>query len=105
MAFGLLPPAPKKYLWGCFLGVLEELWESFWGCGVLLEACLGDLGGLLWIHGYFFGHLVVLGGLGRISGGLGLPLGGFWEPLGSIWEPLGCQWLLFRGFVSENVKL
>ena len=100
MAFGLLPPAPKKYLWGWFFGVLEELWERFWGSGVLLETCLGDLGGLVWIR--FFGHL---GGLGRILGGLGLPLGGFWEPLGSIWEPLGGQWLPFWAFVLENVKL
>ena len=72
MAFGLLPPAPKKYLWGWFFGVLEELWERFWGSGVLLETCLGDLGGLLWIHSYFFGHL-----------------GGSWSHFGWPWAPFG----------------
>ena len=73
---------------------LEVFGRCFVGSGVLLETCLGDLGGLLWIRSYFFDHL---GGLGHILGGLGLPLGGFWEPLGSIWEPLGGQWLLFLG--------
>ena len=33
------------------------LGEGFWRSGVPLETCLCDLGGLLWIHGYFFGHL------------------------------------------------
>ena len=60
--------------------------------GVPVETCLGDLWGLLWIHGYFFGHL-----------------GGwcFWEPLGVIWELLGGLWLLFLCFFvgkRETVK-
>ena len=37
--------------------VLGGLWGGFCRSGVPLETCLGDLGALLWIHGYFFGHL------------------------------------------------
>ena len=82
--------------------VLGGLWGGFCRSGVPLETCLGDLGGLLWIHGYFFGHL---GGLGVIWDGLGVPLGGFWEPFGIIWELFGGLWPFFCCFVFENVKL
>ena len=74
------------------------------GCfGVPLGTCLGDLWGLLWIHDYFFGHLVGF-------------WGSFWVALGWLWGPFGCflgalgdhfgsLWLFFRGVVLENVKL
>ena len=78
---------------------LGGLWGGFCRYGVPLETCLGDLGGLLWIHGYFFGHL------GASWCDFGIPLGGFWEPSGSIWKPLGDQGLFVFVFLSENVKL
>ena len=49
---------------GVFDG-LGDLRGGFCRYGVPVETCLGDLWGLLWIHGYF---LVILGGLGVICG-------------------------------------
>ena len=126
MALGLLPPAPKKYLWGWFFGVLEELWERFlgsgsdfwclWGAfGVLLGGFGGHLGGfgrplaVFWvasagqrIHDNFFRHL---GGswcdFWCLRGAVGELLGAFWGHLGAF----GWHVAVFFGFVSENVKL
>ncbi len=74
-------------------------WGDFSRNGVALETCLGHLGGLLWMHGDFLGHL---GGSLCDFGWPGDPFG--WL-LGVIWELLGGLWLLFWCFVSENVKL
>ena len=67
-------------------GVFDGLGESlgrFCRYGVPLETCLGDLGDLLWIHGYFFGHL----------GGSWCDFGWPWDPfgrvLGAFWGHLG----------------
>ena len=68
----------------------------------LLETCLCDLGGLLWIDACFLG---LLGGprcdLGWPWGPFGLLLVAFW----TIWELLDGPWLLFGGSISENVEL
>ena len=71
-------------LW--FFGEFGGLWEVFCGSRGLLETCLGDLGGLLWIHGGFYG---LLRGLWC---GFGCPwrpcvfFGRLWV---DIWESLG----------------
>ena len=57
---------------GEVLGLWGALGRCFVGSGVLLETCLGDLGGLLWIHSCFFGHL-----------------GGSWSHFGWPWAPFG----------------
>ena len=83
---GLKPPAASpqqnvglEALWEVFFMVLGGLWGGFCRSGVPLETCLGDLGGLLWIHGNFFGHL----------GGFGCDFGWLWGPFGRI---LGAFW-------------
>ena len=75
--------------------VLGGLWGGFCRSGVPLETCLGDLGGLLWIHGNFFGHL---GGFwcdfGWFWGPFGRFLGAFWGHLGAFWWPVAVFLLL-----------
>ena len=99
---GLKPPAASpqqnvglEALWEVFFMVLGGLWGGFCRSGVPLETCLGDLGGLLWIHGYFFGHL---GGswcdFGWPWGPFGRFLGAFWDHLGAFWWPVAVFLLL-----------
>ena len=87
-----------------FFDEFGGLWEVFCGSRGLLETCLGDLGGLLWIRGGFYGLLRGLWcGFGcpwRPSGGL---LGAFGEHLGAFGWPVAA----FLGFCigkSETVK-
>ena len=74
-----------------FFDEFGGLWEVFCGSRGLLETCLGDLGGLLWIRGGFYGLLRGLWcGFGcpwRSFGGL---LGGFGWTFGSLWVAGGC---------------
>ena len=61
----------------------------FCGSRGLLETCLGDLGGLLWIHGGLYGLLRVL------WCGFGCPLG----PFEGAWEALGAHLGVFGWLV------
>ena len=70
-----------------FFDEFGGLWEFFCGSRGLLETCLGDLGGLLWIHGGFYGLL---------KGSLvwfWVPLGTLWEAFGSLWGAFGSLWV------------
>ena len=82
----------------------EVFGRCFVGSGVLLETCLGDLGGLLWIHSYFFGHL---GGSWSHFGWpwalFGRLLGAFGEHLGAFGWPVAGFLVFFIG-KRETVK-
>ena len=63
----------------------------FCGSRGLLETCLGDLGGLLWMHGGFYGLLRGLWcGFGCPWGPFGGLLGGFGWTFGSLWVAGAC---------------
>ena len=75
-----------------FFDEFGGLWEVFCGSRGLWATCLGDLGGLLWIRGGFYG---LLRGL----------WGSFWGALGGHVGVFGWPVAVFSGIVSENVKL
>ena len=67
-----------------FFDEVGGLWEVFCGSRGLLETCLGDRGGLLWIRGGFYGLLRCLWyGFGCPWRPFGGCLGGFGWTLGS----------------------
>ena len=88
---------------GVFDG-LGGLRGGFCRYGVPVETCLGDLWGLLWIHGYFFGHL---GGswcdFGWPWGPFGVLLGAFGSHLGAFGWPVAA-FLVFCVGKRETVK-